>query len=185
MTGLIRGILAAAGVGVMTWGTAAWACNVQGAVVCVGTLAPVPGVTVTLTGAGGTVPAVTDGSGAFTSYVAPGTYSSSLDLTAAGDGVLALGDAFCGAPTWQVDFGVIEVDVPGCAPVTADCSPGFYKNHPETWCDQCFGGEGCDVLVGQLSTRGPESAAVREAAKGAIDACFGTAEASPCVDDDS
>ena len=185
MTGLIRGILAAAAVSVMTWGTAAWACYVQGAVVCVGTLAPVSGVTVTLTGDGGTVSADTGESGSFTSFVAPGTYSSSLDLTAAGDGILDLGAAFCGEPTWQVDFGVIEVDAPGCGPVTADCSPGFYKNHPETWCDQCFGGEGCDLLVSQLSTRGAESAATREAAKAAIDACFGTAEASPCVDDDS
>jgi len=75
--------------------------------------------------------------------------------------------------------------------VTADCSPGYYKNHPEAWCGvTCpatgtvqFTGATCDLLLDQLNTHGPGGAAIREDAKGRIDACFGTAVASPCEDD--
>ena len=83
---------------------------------------------------------------------------------------------------------------PKCVPppkTTADCSPGFYKNHPETWCNvTCpttgsveFTGAECDVLIEQLGARGPGSAGIRSFAKQQIDACFGTASASPCTDD--
>ena len=82
---------------------------------------------------------------------------------------------------------------PPCPPpkAPADCSPGFYKNHPEAWCDVVcpttgtvlFTGGACDLLVTFLSVKGPGSEAIRDAAKAQIDACFGTAAASPCTDD--
>ena len=88
---------------------------------------------------------------------------------------------------------------PPCDPKTqkcdggADCSPGFYKNHPDTWDNGicCAGntgdavsGEQCDILLEMLKAHGFAGAAQqRAAAKGVLDACFGTAAASPCTDD--
>ena len=100
-------------------------------------------------------------------------------------------------PTWYIGLGInptpvllpdFQVDVPGCTPpppAEADCSPGYYKNHPETWCTRCgYDAAACTAEVANLSARGSESAAIRDAAKARVDACFGTAEASPCLDDD-
>lgn len=83
-----------------------------------------------------------------------------------------------------------------CGRTTADCSPGYYKNHPEEWCssnpgypgsnlsENCASGADCGELIDQLRTRGPGSEAVRNAAKGVLDTCFGTNTNSPCEDDD-
>jgi len=97
---------------------------------------------------------------------------------------------------------------PKCPPpkkVTADCSPGYYKNHPEEWCSgyvgsgspsdpdypgsdlskPCASGGGCTTLLGQLNNHTPRiGAGIREGAKLFLDACFVTAAASPCEDDD-
>jgi len=81
--------------------------------------------------------------------------------------------------------------------VTADCSPGFYKNHllnadpRKRLCpiecpavDITIGVEECAGLVLDLSAELGSDAATRAAAKAILDACYGTAEASPCEDDD-
>jgi len=87
-----------------------------------------------------------------------------------------------------------EVDCGGRT--TADCSPGYYKNHVEEWCStnpdypgsdlsrNCASGAECGALLEQLRARGPGSEAIRRAAKGVLDTCFRTASASPCEDDD-
>ena len=195
MTGLIRGILAVVTACALGWGTAS-ACNVQGRVVCTGTDTGVSGVGVTLDriGFGDTYVTSTNENGFFFTHVAwrGWTYGVTLDL---GGGVLIPEDpVLCDTSGTLIDIPAYEVDAPTCGtppppppppPVTADCSPGFYKNHPETWCDACFGGEGCALIVEQLGARGAGSAAIRDAAKAEIDACFGTAAASPCLDDDS
>jgi hypothetical protein len=193
MTGLIRGILAVVVACALGWGTAS-ACNVQGRVVCTGTTTGVEGVGVTLDriGFGDTYVTATDANGFFSTHVAwrGWTYGVTLDL---GGGVLVPEDpVLCDLNGTLIDIPAYEVDAPACGtpppppppPVTADCSPGFYKNHPETWCDACFAGVGCAQIVEELSSKGAGSAAIRDAAKASIDACFGTAAASPCVDDD-
>jgi hypothetical protein len=89
--------------------------------------------------------------------------------------------------------------------VTADCSPGYYKKHPEEWCrgyvgsgspsdpdypgsdlsKACASGAGCTVLLQQLNDHTPVlGAGIRQGAKSFLDACFVTAAASPCEDDD-
>jgi hypothetical protein len=89
--------------------------------------------------------------------------------------------------------------------VTADCSPGYYKNHPEEWCStyvgtgspsdpdypgselskDCASYEGCTVLLEQLNNHTRRTGAgIREGAKLFLDTCFVTAAASPCEDDD-
>lgn len=169
------------------------ASDVQGSVVCTDGAPGIPGVGVIFSYGGWyTAETTTDASGGFYLHVnyPYQTYSVSLDLDPASsaDALVPVGDVYIGfvgvgVPVVLDPFGV---DAPMCVeppPVTADCSPGYYKNHPETWCDGCFGGEGCDFLLGQLAAGGPGSAAVREAAKALIDACFVTAEASPCTDD--
>lgn len=186
---LKRGILAAILAGVMGTATAAWACDVQGKVVCASTGAGVANVKVTLNvGWGDPFVAYTDGNGDFSMHVwyVNTTYTVTLDLTNAGvtgDASLVIEPSVtCNANADPIAGLAYGVTVPGCD-ASADCSQGFYKNHPETWCDYCFAGVGCTSLVEQLSTRGAESAAIRDAAKAQIDACFGTAEASPCTDD--
>lgn len=116
--------------------------------------------------------------------------STSLVAVALGLGLtLAAGSAFAGPPK----------------KVTADCSPGYYKNHPEEWClgyigtggpndpdypgsdlsKACTSGGGCTVLLQQLNNHTPVlGASIREGAKLTLDTCFETAEASPCEDDD-
>ncbi len=96
------------------------------------------------------------------------------------------------------------VEEPPCEPPTADCSPGYYKNHPEEWCfgyigtgpgnsdpdypgsalsEACATGAGCTVLLQQLNNHTPVvGAGIRRGAKLFLDTCFGTAEASPCDD---
>lgn len=100
-----------------------------------------------------------------------------------------------------------EECVPGepCFEVTADCSIGYYKEHPGEWCfgyisqgpgqsdpsfpasalsEACATGAGCTVLLQQLNNQTPVlGEAIREGAKATLDACFGTAELSPCDDD--
>jgi len=175
-------------------GAAAWASDVTGRVVCTGTDVGVENVKVTLTYVGNPTFDYTASDGVWAMHVdwPQRTYDVTLDLTLVGGGVVDMGTLYVPYAVNPTPFVVpaFEVDVPGCAPpppppTTADCSPGFYKNHPETWCDACFGGVGCDAIVNQLSARGPEGAMIRDAAKAEIDACFGTAVASPCVDDDS
>jgi hypothetical protein len=124
--------------------------------------------------------------------------STSLVAAALGLGLtLAAGSASAGEPCTK-----------DCEPppkVTADCSPGYYKNHPEEWCNgyigdgspsdpdypgselskACASGLGCTVLLRQLKNHTPVVGAdIREGAKLYLDTCFGTAELSPCEDDD-
>jgi len=69
---------------------------------------------------------------------------------------------------------------------TAECSPGFYKNHPETWVGICCNDTDnptCSALQSDLEAKGPGSGAVREAAAEYLDACFGSSERTPCTDD--
>lgn len=75
--------------------------------------------------------------------------------------------------------------------VTADCSPGFYKNHPNTWDNGicCIGQSTdptsqCGDLAFRLCAECGASSLQRAAAKEILDTCFVTAEASPCRDDD-
>jgi hypothetical protein len=95
--------------------------------------------------------------------------------------------------------GFVDCKDPDCAndpacklpppPVTADCSPGFYKKHPNTWDDGicCLGdaltsGTACNQIFLFLSAELGATPEQRAAAKGFLDACFVTAEASPCDD---
>jgi hypothetical protein len=92
-----------------------------------------------------------------------------------------------------------------CPPkVTADCSPGYYKNHPEEWCStyvgsgspsdpaypgsglsrDCASGNTCTLLINNVSAELGASKEQREGVKAILDACFETAEESPCEDDD-
>jgi hypothetical protein len=73
----------------------------------------------------------------------------------------------------------------------ADCSPGFYKKHPNTWDDgvcatgsYLVAGTQANQLFLMLSAELGATAAQRAAAKNLLDACFETAEESPCEDDD-
>jgi hypothetical protein len=68
--------------------------------------------------------------------------------------------------------------------VTADCSPGYYKKHPETWQGICCTGTACDLIAQQLCAECGATPTQRAAAKESLDSCFGTAAASPCTDDD-
>jgi hypothetical protein len=79
--------------------------------------------------------------------------------------------------------------------VTANCSPGYYKNHAEEWCSSnpgfpgsnlsrnCASGADCGTLLAQLQARGAGSEAIRNSAKAVLDACFGTGADSPCEED--
>lgn len=121
--------------------------------------------------------------------------STSLVAAALGLGLtLGAGSASAGVPP-----------PPPPKKVTADCSPGYYKNHPEEWCEgyigdgspsdpdypgselskACASGGECVTLLRQLNNHTPViGAGIREGAKLYLDACFGTAELSPCEDDD-
>lgn len=120
--------------------------------------------------------------------------STSLVAVALGLGLtLAAGSASAGEPP------------PPPKKVTADCSPGYYKNHPEEWCSgyigtggpndpdypgsdlskDCATGDGCTVFLQQLDDHTPQFGRdIREGAKLFLDTCFVTANASPCEDDD-
>ncbi len=97
-------------------------------------------------------------------------------------------------------LGFTLVTVPAFAgppKVTANCSPGFYKNKPETWCASLGGpatcpgdplratptGDACTDLVEMLSAELGASKADREAAKLSLDLCFRTGSKSPCEED--
>jgi hypothetical protein len=85
---------------------------------------------------------------------------------------------------------------PACTKkTTADCSPGYYKNHPNTWdasagANACCTGQStdtasqCGLIAFQLCAECGATSWQRAAAKEFLDECFGTAEASPCRDDD-
>jgi hypothetical protein len=110
-----------------------------------------------------------------------GLQRSALALTAALGLTLATAPALAGPPK----------------KVTADCSPGFYKKHPETWCASLGGpttcpsdasrltptGEACTELVRMLSAELGATKAERDGAKVSLDRCFGTGSKSPCEDD--
>ena len=71
--------------------------------------------------------------------------------------------------------------------VPAACGPGYFKKHPETWCQTVCPTnnviEECDDYLAMLSGKGPKSGpAKKEAAEILNEICFGTAEASPCQD---
>ena len=82
---------------------------------------------------------------------------------------------------------------PKCPPPpknTADCSPGYFKNHTATWDDGicCTGdaqtsGTQCNLIFQDLNAQGPGSGATRGNAADFLNACFVTADASPCTDD--
>ncbi|MGH8509164.1 MAG: hypothetical protein ACREVH_10655 [Gammaproteobacteria bacterium] len=72
----------------------------------------------------------------------------------------------------------------------ADCSPGYYKNHVDTWDDGicCAGDAGnpdtaCGQIYRQLCAECGATPIQRRAAKQLLDTCFGTAPESPCQDD--
>lgn len=189
------GILAAAAACLMGTSTA-WACDVLGSVVCGGTGEPVANVQLTFTqGAVSYSAGPTDANGAFGFYLYEGSFGMwgvTLDLSGAGGPAsFPIDPVEIAWPGEDVAFVLapIVVDVPGCEPPppppppsTADCSPGYYKNHPTAWCGPCgFSVDVCNSLLNDLRTGG--SSGAREAAKAQIDACFGTAAASPCQDD--
>ncbi len=109
-----------------------------------------------------------------------GLQRTALALTAALGLTLATAPVFAGPPK-----------------VTANCSPGFYKKHPETWCASLGGpatcpgdplratptGEACTDLVEMLSAELGATKAEREAAKLSLDLCFRTGSKSPCEED--
>lgn len=71
---------------------------------------------------------------------------------------------------------------------TAACSPGYYRNHIETWCNvQCPSGvviTDCQPLIDALFSTGTGSGIKKNLAASYINTtCFVTAEASPCTDD--
>jgi hypothetical protein len=71
-------------------------------------------------------------------------------------------------------------------PSDAECSPGYWKNHPETWQGICCTeatDPTCSALLSNLRAQGPGSGAIREAAAEFLDECFGSGEATPCTDD--
>ena len=82
---------------------------------------------------------------------------------------------------------------PACQKDTpAACSPGYYKNHVETWCNiACPTGvtippSTCAILLGTegLNATGPANGVKKNLAASFINSwCFGTAEESPCEED--
>jgi hypothetical protein len=195
MRKLMRGFLLLGVACLLGAAPAAWACCPgPGRVVCVGTDTGVADVKVLFSTAGQDVQVVTsDASGNFETWFAwcGLSYDITLDLSGAGvtgaGALVSQSPVFCDAlGTATPDFLKYEVEVPGCEPppVTADCSPGYYKNHPEAWCTaQCGFVEECAVMTAALGAKGSGSAEIRDATKALIDACFVTAAASPCLDD--
>ncbi len=168
--------------------TSARACDLVGKVVCANSSVPVEGITVILDNGVGDAPSdVTDVNGLFQMHLSGAGGSGEYTVNLTGDVVVCTG--------YPIDLTAtpFEVDAPGC-PATppsapADCSPGYYKNHPDAWCATCGYGDStspaCVAEVTNLKTGG--SSGAREAAKARIDACFdllGGASATPCADDD-
>lgn len=101
----------------LTWllgAGAAWACDVQGSVVCAGTTDGIGGVTVGFTRNGWTYQAVTDASGTFAVTLPYYDVTSDVSLDF-GAGPVPYQTVFIpyGTPSVLAPF---EVDVPGCAP---------------------------------------------------------------------
>lgn len=68
----------------------------------------------------------------------------------------------------------------------AECSPGYWKNHPEEWVGICCddgSNPSCSTLQSSLEAKGGSGAPLREGASEYLDACFGSAEETPCTDD--
>jgi hypothetical protein len=69
----------------------------------------------------------------------------------------------------------------------ADCSPGYYKNHPETWAFLCPDGIPglftCEQLLAMLNATGAGAGTLKNIAAAALNSVFGSAEDSPCTDD--
>ena len=110
----------------------------------------------------------------------------------------------CGEEGGSFDGQLTCKDV-DCKGKGADCSPGYYKNHREEWCTTfdgastpepndaypgsdlskpCASGADCISLHLALKAQGPGSSSIRAEAKAFLDGCFGSAEDSPCTDDD-
>jgi hypothetical protein len=182
-----RGLLVAAAIFFVGTSVAS-ACPVEGRVVCAGTGTGIGDVGVMFSQGSQLVDTtVTDADG----YFYAGVWGTTLDVTLDVNGTLipepqiVCGDdgALISIPPYQISCGG---EPPPPPPTTADCSPGYYKNHPSTWCTAQCGftdPNACTAVVRDLSATGPGSADIREAAKTMLDACFVTAEASPCADD--
>jgi len=81
---------------------------------------------------------------------------------------------------------LVDCDDPGCASKAPECqkkpsgcSPGFYKNHTETWQGICCGNAGqpsCSSLLTALTCKGSDASCGRSAAAAYLDACTGCSE---------
>lgn len=75
----------------------------------------------------------------------------------------------------------------------AACSPGYYKNHVESWCSagltcpETLGsdpGVSCAPLIEAMNSTGRNSGTLKTNAAAFINSfCYGTADASPCSED--
>lgn len=166
--------------------SAAWACETSGKFVCsTDTSIGIGGLPVTISSLYETVNATTcnDASvcevGTFSTHV---TYAADYALDPSG------AVAYCGAPDYLINYGMILVDDPVQCPgdKPANCSPGYYKSPKGklTWDTECAEfyaplGDYAHVLW-MLSAEEGAGLTDRAAAKAALDACFGTASNSPC-----
>lgn len=178
------------------------ACPIKGKVVCTGTDIPAENVSVVLScvsgwcfdygGPSADRTDLTDQNGIFgtdelgnvTMHLDGGSWSVNLNssLTIVCDSSTQDGIDLTATP--------FEASGPSCAPpppTPADCSPGYYKKHPGVWDTECTAfysplGDFNHVLW-MLSAEKGATLQDRTAAKAALDACFGTAAVSPCLDD--
>jgi len=75
---------------------------------------------------------------------------------------------------------------PGTPPPSdVDCSPGFYKNHVDTWWSVCCDDatNECIDLENALNANGKWMRPLRDAAMNILNNCFGDLGYSPCLDD--
>jgi len=87
-----------------------------------------------------------------------------------------------------LDLECTEPPPPPPPTVTAACSPGYFKNHVERWCNvTCPSGvtiNQCTDLLTALHSTGAGAGKLKNAAASYINAtCYVTREASPCEDD--
>ncbi len=195
------GFLVATAIVLMGMASIASACPIKGKVVCTGTDIPASDVLVVLSCESGWCfdfggPSAdrtdytdllgifgTDENGLVTMHLDGGFWSINLDptLSIVCDSTTAGGIDLTATP--------FEADGPNCAPPpppSADCSPGYYKNHPSVWktvCASYYAPYTWQQIVTMLSAQDGATLADRDAAKAMLDACFGTAAASPCMDD--
>jgi hypothetical protein len=112
-----------------------------------------------------------------------------LTLVVSVDTAVAQGKEICDNKKDDDGDKLIDGDDPDCQKKTAaDCSPGYFKNHQDTWCDVvCPTGiiiSDCSALNAALFSTGAGAGVLKNAAADFInDTCFETAEASPCTDD--